>query len=493
MRKFLAIMMTGLFVVTSFAPAKADVWTPPNRVEPQNYFSMIHQADFRYTSHIEAHIPKDGRLMGITCPRPTDSGDCSSDTLYAYVHMPACSSVDEINCIEGATVENLKTKSSEQLEHVSAALSDEFASDASSGLTRLSSTSTWKSKSEIASTSTDYAVNAYLTAEYKKSSKTWTYKTLSAQISPIRKVSVGGANCWFFMSQPSSACALQMNFAEDTAASLTLRLSKDIGGWFHGRVVDPQIAISAAKNPKAQTIRVSGATAKVPMIYAMIKKAEATPAQKALDPDLAAEYLAGMNYLGNDQRAFMMIDAYKAAANDTAVATTQVWSFGSTALNAGQKYGVNCFSDTSRILGIVSTNAPAYDAGVPVFTGSSLNYRVSSMHFEPDGITPVVGNYNFVMRSDVARCLWGFSKAPISASIQVRSTSGENQIAVTSYLEKDGWFKLSATNFTFSSPTIQAKLSQKKLTLVCVSKNNKRLTKKVVGYSPVCPTGYKKK
>jgi hypothetical protein len=485
--------MTALFIVIAFTPANADVWTPPTRVEPQNYFSMIRQADFRYSSHIEAHIPKDGRLMGITCPGPTDSGDCSSDTLFAYVHMPACSLVDEINCIEGATVENLKTKSSAQLEHVSAARGDEFASNGESGLTRLSSISTWKSKSEVASTSTDYAVNVYLTAEYKKSSNTWTYKTLNAQISPIRKVELGGSNCWFFMVLPSTACGLQMNFADDTAASLTLRLSKDIGGWFHGRVVDPQITISAAKNPKAQTIKVYGATAKVPMIYAMIKKAEATPAQKALDPDMSGEYVAGMNYLGNDPRAFLMIDAYKDVAKDQAVATTQVWSFGSVLINSGQKFGANCFLDTSRILGIVSTNAPVYDSGVPTFTGSSLNYRVSSMHYLPDGITPVTGNYNFVMRSDVARCLWEFSKAPISATIQVRSTSGENQLAVTSYLEKDGWFKLSATNFTFSSPTIQAKLSQKKLTLVCVSKKNNRLTKKVIGYSPVCPSGYKKK
>jgi len=407
--------------------------------------------------------------------------------------MPACSSVDEINCIEGATVENLKTKSRTQLEYVSAAMGDEFASNNKSRLTRLSSISTWKSNSEVASTSNDYAVNAYVTAEYKKSTNTWTYKTLSAQISPIRKVEVGGSNCWFFMLQPSSACAMQMNFADETAASLTLRLSKDIGGWFHGRVIDPQISIKSAQNPSAHVITVSGATATVPLIYAMIKKAEATPSQLVLDPQIPQPMVAGQNYLATDMRAFLMIYAYKDAADDRAVATTQVWSFGSTALNAGQKHGVNCFSDTSRILGIVSTNAPAYDAGVPVFTGTSLDYRVASMHFEPDGRTPVVGNYNFVMRSDVARCLWGFSKSPISATIQVRSTSGENQIAVTSYLEKDGWFKLSATNFTFSSPTIQAKLTQKKVTLVCVSKKNKRLTKKVIGYSPVCPTGYKKK
>jgi 3-methyladenine DNA glycosylase Tag len=61
---------------------------------------------------------------------------------------------------------------------------------------------------------------------------------------------------------------------------------------------------------------------------------------------------------------------------------------------------------------------------------------------------------------------------------------------------KDGWLKLAAYGFTFSSPTISVKLSQAKATVVksttitCVKG---KTSKKVTGKSPKCPAGFKKK
>jgi hypothetical protein len=65
-----------------------------------------------------------------------------------------------------------------------------------------------------------------------------------------------------------------------------------------------------------------------------------------------------------------------------------------------------------------------------------------------------------VMRSATARCLYGFSQAPIKASISVLSAEGSAQVATTASGERDGWLYLSAKNFTFSTPTIKVKLSQ---------------------------------
>ena len=168
----------------------------------------------------------------------------------------------------------------------------------------------------------------------------------------------------------------------------------------------------------------------------------------------------------------------------------------------------------------MTTNSTTYSAGPPEFKDGSLNYQVSSPHFNPDGTTPFKGNYNLVMRSDVARCIYGFTKAPIKASISVLSSEGSNDVATTIANEKDGWLYLTANNFQFSSPIIQVKLSQdapapavtpspassespvpapvgskapaaaKKLTITCVKG---KTTKAVTGVKPVCPTGYKKK
>jgi hypothetical protein len=71
--------------------------------------------------------------------------------------------------------------------------------------------------------------------------------------------------------------------------------------------------------------------------------------------------------------------------------------------------------------------------------------------------------------------------------------------------EKDGWLKMTAGGFTFSTPSIKVKLSQeapatsaapaakpvaKKTTITCVKG---KTTKKVTAIKPTCPTGYKKK
>ena len=100
------------------------------------------------------------------------------------------------------------------------------------------------------------------------------------------------------------------------------------------------------------------------------------------------------------------------------------------------------------------------------------------------------------MRSDTARCLYGFSKAPISAKVSVTSASGENKTAITVVKEtKDGWLKLAAYGFTFSSPTISVKLTQakaaaKSITITCVKG---KTVKKITAVAPKCPAGFKKK
>jgi hypothetical protein len=113
----------------------------------------------------------------------------------------------------------------------------------------------------------------------------------------------------------------------------------------------------------------------------------------------------------------------------------------------------------------------------------------------PDGKTAVEGTYELAIRSDAARCLYGFSKAPVNATVSVIGEGGENKVATTVISEKDGWLKLAAYGFTFSSPTISVKLTQakapaKKTTITCFKG---KLTKKVTAVSPKCPAGYKKK
>jgi hypothetical protein len=178
-----------------------------------------------------------------------------------------------------------------------------------------------------------------------------------------------------------------------------------------------------------------------------------------------------------------------------------------------------CLKDSSKLLGFVTTNAMAYSGNAPTWNGESLEYKVSGLHFLPDGKSLTYGTYDLAMRSDAARCLYGFSNAPISASISVTGQDGEQKVATTVVNEKDGWLYLAAYGFTFSAPTVRVKLSQTPVqppvqsvptvstptTPVVVAKpqtkpkvisikcSNGKTVKTVSGAKPVCPKGYKQK
>jgi hypothetical protein len=110
--------------------------------------------------------------------------------------------------------------------------------------------------------------------------------------------------------------------------------------------------------------------------------------------------------------------------------------------------------------------------------------------------------------------MYGFSKAPLKASISVISTSAKTTVETNVLNESNGFIKLSANGFNYSQPTIQVKLTQEKViepvvaptsvaapvkkvaakkivkTITC---SKGKLTRKVSGTTPKCPTGYRAK
>jgi len=156
-----------------------------------------------------------------------------------------------------------------------------------------------------------------------------------------------------------------------------------------------------------------------------------------------------------------------------------------------------------------------YNAGPPDFDKDtqSLNYKVLSTHFNSDG-TVAKGTYDLILSSSVARCIYGFTKAPIQASLSIISEDGSPQVATQTIQEKDGWLSLSAAGFSYSSPTIAVKLTQEapaptvaptptssqpskaparaggSKSITCLKGKAKKL---VSGINPKCPNGYKKK
>jgi hypothetical protein len=314
-------------------------------------------------------------------------------------------------------------------------------------------------------------------------------------------------------------CALAWPLPLDVEFSLSLKLRTKISGWIHGRLNEVSANISTASDGD-QLITVSGKPVVVPTVFEWFHLDSLPPSvKKFYEGDTRFMYQGTgyggqgwgqqtsilKDYIGYTVREFPEAIAWYSAIGDKANSTASAWSFRTIESNNLPR---DCNTNANALTGIVTTNSNMFVAAPPDFNSvdQTLDYKVSSPHFLPDG-SVFKGTYNLVMRSDYARCLYGFTNAPVAASISILSADGTSQIATTVLGERDGWLYLSANNFTFSSPTLKVKLSQEapvaaaeviaapvakvsKKTITCIKG---KTSKKVTAINPRCPTGFKKK
>jgi hypothetical protein len=330
----------------------------------------------------------------------------------------------------------------------------------------------------------------------------------------------------------SQKCAVAVALPLDIKFGLKVRFSRNIKGWFHGRIQDPTVQY---KNNSigGKTLITSALAVQVPSLSIWKKKSDLTAEVKAFY-EKAPKPLGGLgNGAGNlelqqgpeDLWSLMLMNntgfgqaqmdeflTWLPIFGDKANLQPSIWNMSlMTNFNSGIN-GNSCGSDTNELTGIVSTNSTQYLAGPPTFnkTTGELEYKVAGPHFLPNGELSR-GSYDLTLRSDFAKCLYGISGTAFRATISVVSDVGQSVIAVTTVGEKDGWINLSAKGFTYSSPTIRVKLEQNKpapmptptptpsasskpvvkaVTITCIKG---KTSKKVTAVKPKCPAGYKKK
>jgi len=329
-----------------------------------------------------------------------------------------------------------------------------------------------------------------------------------------------GFRCVSPYGENNDQCLIAHAFPENTRFKLRVQLSKEPVGWIHGRMIDPNVEIST--NAGVSTVTVEANPARIPTVFHAAKWSELPPSvqnfwtytEKNCNQN-SCGYRSSNNYgapigeqttqiqaLNYGNSALSMLGVYLPLVNDTAKVSPSTWSWRT--LGTNELLTANgCFTEGGGVKGIVTTNASAYSAGPPFFVDGALKYQVAAPHFNPDG-TVFKGDYTLILDSKVARCLYGFSNAPISATISVVNDKGEQSVATTTVTEKNGWLRLVARNFEFSSPSISVKLSQegsasasattsptaKQSTITCVKG---KTIKKVTATNPTCPKGYKKK
>ena len=307
-----------------------------------------------------------------------------------------------------------------------------------------------------------------------------------------------------------TTCIKAQAFPKDLSIGLTLRMSQGFNGWLYGRMANPEVSVSSTADKKSVTVQIQAEPVKVPVTFGWVKNSE-------LPSAMVAKYeidRGGGLYVGNNPQAPMeSISILKGHSNkyddlgieeflswmpllgDKSVAMPSQWSFQTLNLSSNTATELSkCTSSVNSLAGLIFTNASVFSAGAPRFDKNSgiLDYKVAAPHLKPDG-TLTTGTYDLVLNSTVARCLYGFTKSPIGATVSVVSNDGQAQVATTVIKESKGFFRMGAYGFGFSSPTIKMKITQDakaKTTITCVKGKE---TKKVTGVRPKCPKGYKNK
>jgi hypothetical protein len=463
-----------------------------------------------------------------------DDPVCANADRFNYVALlPKCENESSVDCIESLYAINSSTpvKIQGTLDYIlPATVSKKFKGNISSGLPEGSNSGVWTLPGVLNKAGTDkYVVivsrNGNLNKVGTNSFQSMGFGDFRAGIFPVSiiKDAAYKSNVANIRDQTSfgveiqhpsqkefricaiiadGICASRQGFPVDTQFGLRVRLSKPMNGWVHGRIETPIIDYQTRNY--GSLIDIQGYPTKVPMFDGWISQSSLTQSQK---DELFGNGNAGRS--GNQQNPFLygeqsmkQLGAWAKFLGDKATAMPTQWIFHT--LSDYEMQGANkCIIASTKLAGLVSTNSTTYSAGPPVFNkeDQTLDYKVASPHLDSNGEV-FKGSYDLYIDENVARCIYGFSSAPVSATVSIVSSDGKAQVATTTLTTGSGWLHLSAKGFTFSNPTLKVKLTQKASAPIQEAVPIKATPKKItcvkgkvskIVTSATCPTGYKKK
>ena len=536
MRRGLALTLAAVFAFATPAMA-APTWVPPiDSVGEGNVgVTIAEDTENQGVSRRFVHIETPNGPSEFICENGiADSGVCDpsnpNTNFDSTVVLPYCFSAAQEDCVESLST-GLATGDLTKAAFARSADGRTFPANTNQGgLPAGGTTSVFKTGTNPSPDGLQYAVQVIQRNSYSLSSKAYVTGSIQASVFPILIKSMPGATpagitqgirqdgtgfiggsgnpsgCAF---TEKDTCAEIQDFEQGQRFAISIRVSKNVAGWFKGRIDNPDIQIESFSD-SANRITVAADPVSVPRLFVNVPEASLSDAAKNI---IKGSMQAGRVHSTHPdlQQSISWIETFREVAKDTAASVSSLWSFAT--LDSGSAASNSCLADSSRVIGFVSTNATTMSYGLPEFKDGMLTYSVAGLHYAPDKQTLNEGAYDLVLRSDVARCLYGFTKAPISATVSVIDDNGNLKTAVTMVNEANGWVKLSAHGFTFSSPKVRVKLTQapeatptpsaspkptsnpapaaaKKVTITCVKG---KLIKKVTAVSPKCPAGYKKK
>lgn len=515
---FLVVPTLVATLVLSHTPAATSAVNPNWPSKPSIGFSSSERlSEIRSESFIAGYSYAEGATSGLytrteQCLDITDEKCKNSDSIAINAILPPCELGVSDTCVESLTLIDSSGKS------VKATFTKDVETKKYQGNSKFStpyggSISVWKAEGVANSLGTqEYAVKVHIDQQNFDNRECgldpvkcpFKLGNFSALVSPIKVQPIDNTlNCLW---TAGNECGQVGKFPEGVRVGLSVRITNNLTGFMFGRMQDVTMEVTPY-SPTINTVRVEASPVNVPSIYAYVEKS-ALPQNPEIEKywKQRRANLATQDFQSSDtvdlgpwpQYAmddFLAFEKYVKSGPTV----SSIWKFGT---GLGQATGSPCFNDKSKLLGLVTTNASTFLPFPPIFDGASLNYKVGGAHHLEDGITLTKGVYDLALRSDFARCLYGFSNAPIKAAVTISYGQEGTQNVATETVSQDKakeWIYISAKNFTFSAPTIKVKFTQeavvapapiRKTTISCIKG---KVTKKITAVNPKCPKGFKKK
>ena len=558
MKKFLSIILVVGLSVTLSPIAFGDV-------PEENFYPSVKQEAgwMGYNTDNSIEYAQPSSLYARTSNKQVDptrkmyvckslqSSECTAPEIISYFFnamFTKCADASDTNCIDSFSIKDPGGNLREGTFQRNWVPGPVFTGDKTSHLPTGYGPNTWtitNSKGEIETYALSVGVEGFIGRLGEKS----IFNTFFAAVQPIKEVARAdvrrpianvtnradgdgpGSNMTFLEKgcqiAEDGTCGYRLPFDLENTVVLKVRISQPVQGWLHGRMKDANIKIITAVD-NSQLLEIAAKPLSIPSIYGWVKWTDLPQGVKDLYPvgsggtgisladftttDLNSRTLLTKSEVAGD-RAIKEMNLWLPLLNDKAAAMRSFW----VAQSIKGELPIdsqNCVRGKG-FTGVIGTNAAVYSDGPPTFDKEeqSLNYTVGASHLDSRGEL-FKGYYQLNLRSDVARCLYGFGSAPIQAKIEVSSSDGTPALATTVINENDGWLKMTAAGFTFSTPKIKVKLSQevstpapaasptptpsivakpaaaKKTSITCVKG---KTSKKVTAVNPTCPKGYKKK
>ena len=333
------------------------------------------------------------------------------------------------------------------------------------------------------------------------------------------------AEC-FNVNEKDSKCWKLAIASDGVVFKTDLKLLNKPQGWISGRLTSPKVDIATtADAAKRYTVSIEGANIGIPTIS---KRYEFSNADQKAKWEKISTALNQSPWTDRREvvipwgpEAFSYFNKVVAVDKEYDVADklAAVWRVVLDPNNVPKSYGTSC--STGDFQGFVSSNSMTYSTALPNYDGETMSYDVASPHYKPGGkdyaADAFSGRYDLLLTEAYARCVWGIKDALPKIEVNVFKTDGsvDSSAKVVGGLDASGFFKFSATGFTFSSPKIKIKLTAPptsggtpavtqeaaapavkapaKVAIKSISCVKGKIVKKVSGSNPKCPAGFKKK